>query len=304
MRHITSAEHIQLTHTAIAIGKFDGFHRGHQMLLDQVHQWQDDGLTGVIFTFAPANDRIGTGRHIDTVEEKRKKAEATGLDVLLEYPFTKEFADTEPEDFVRDILIGQLGVKAVAVGSDFRFGKQRTGDAVFLKKLGDRYGFQVKVFDKLRVGKTEVSSSVIRQEIETGRMEAVSAYLGMPYTVSGEVIHGQALGKTIGMPTANLSLPPDKILPPLGVYVSAIRRNKMRYYGISNLGCKPTVSDEQRLGLETYLFDFQEDLYGEEISVELLHFLRQEQRFETMEMLTEQMKQDVRAARSWLLQFT
>ena len=297
MQHITEVKDLKLQNTAIALGKFDGFHRGHQLLLEQVKTWQDQGMTGVIFTFAPAGRQIGVGKHIDSHAEKIRKSVDTGIQVLLEYPFSEEFARLQPEEFVDQILIGQLDVKAVAVGSDFHFGRNRAGDAALLEQLGHRKGFQVKVFDKLQEQKRDISSSVIREAIESGDMEQVTACLGHGYTISGPVVHGQALGRTIGIPTANQKVPEDKLVPPYGVYAVRIHWNRNEYYGIANLGCKPTVSEKADVGLETYIFDFNKDIYGEYLEVELLHFLRAERKFDNLDALVTQMQADIGRAK-------
>lgn len=297
MKHITEQTELQLNHTAVALGKFDGFHRGHQLLLGQVRKWQEEGLTGVIVTFVPAGQELGASKHIDGFREKKHKAEASGVDILLEYPFTREFAAMEPEVFVTEVLVKQLGVQAVAVGRDFRFGRNRSGDVSLLQKLGKQYDFQVRVFDKLTEGKKEISSSLIRTEIEAGHMEEVSAYMGQGYLVFGEVVHGKELGTAIGIPTANQWMEPERILPPFGVYASRLRWNGQVFHGISNLGCKPTVSKEQTVGLETFIFDFNEKIYGEWIEVELLHFVRPERKFQGIEELKKQMQQDIAAVK-------
>lgn len=300
MQHITEVKDLKLQNTAVALGKFDGFHRGHQLLLEQVKNWQDQGMTGVIFTFAPAGRQIGAGKHIDSHAEKVQKSVDTGIQVLLEYPFSEEFAGLQPEEFVNQILIGQLDVKAVAVGSDFHFGRNRAGDAALLEQLGHRKGFQVKVFDKLQEQKRDISSSVIREAIESGDMEQVTACLGHGYTISGPVVHGQALGRTIGIPTANQKVPEDKLVPPYGVYAVRIHWNRNEYYGIANLGYKPTVSEKAEVGLETYIFDFNKDIYGEYLEVELLHFLRAEQKFDNLDALVTQMQADIVRAKEIL----
>lgn len=300
MQHITEVKDLKLQNTAVALGKFDGFHRGHQLLLEQVKNWQDQGMTGVIFTFAPAGRQIGAGKHIDSHAEKVQKSVDTGIQVLLEYPFSEEFAGLQPEEFVDQILIGQLDVKAVAVGSDFHFGRNRAGDAALLEQMGHRKGFQVKVFDKLQEQKRDISSSVIREAIESGDMEQVTACLGHGYTISGPVVHGQALGRTIGIPTANQKVPEDKLVPPYGVYAVRIHWNRNEYYGIANLGYKPTVSEKAEVGLETYIFDFNKDIYGEYLEVELLHFLRAEQKFDNLDALVTQMQADIVRAKEIL----
>ncbi len=297
MQHITEVKELKLQNTAVALGKFDGFHRGHQLLLQQVRAWQQTGLTGVIFTFSPAGRQIGSVKHIDSQEEKLRQAEHTGVQILLEYPFSETFAAMSPETFVRTILVGQLGVKAVAVGSDFRFGSHRAGDARQLQALGEQYQFQVKIFDKLREENEDISSSVIRNAIEAGNMERVTACLGRGYTISGTVVHGQRLGHTIGIPTANQTVPEDKLTPPYGVYAARIHYGQELYYGIANLGCKPTVSEKAKVGLETYIFDFNQDIYGEYLEVELCHFLRAEQKFDTLDALVRQMQTDIERAK-------
>lgn len=299
MEHITDVAGLQFHNTAVALGKFDGFHRGHQLLLNQVRAWQEQGLTGVIFTFAEVGMGFGVQKRIDSHEEKRRKAEAAGIDVLLEYPFTKEFSAMEPETFVADILIGQLGVRAVAVGKDFRFGRNRSGDTALLADLGQQYGFEVMVFDKLKENQQEISSSLIRSEIEAGHMEQAAVYMGQGYRVFAEVIHGKELGTAIGIPTANQRIPMEKLLPPFGVYMAKIRWENQIFYGISNLGYKPTVSEEQSIGLETYIFDFDRNIYGVWIEVELLRFIRPEKKFAGVEELVSQMKEDIAQVKEW-----
>ncbi|MBO5237500.1 MAG: bifunctional riboflavin kinase/FAD synthetase [Lachnospiraceae bacterium] len=293
MRHITDVKDIQLHDTAVALGKFDGFHRGHQLLIHQLMKWQEQGMTGVIFTFVPAGERIGSAKLIDSRTEKIHKAEKTGVNILLEYPFTKEFANLEPEAFVTEILIKQLDVRAVAIGKDFRFGKNRTGDAEVLIELGKKYGFQVQVFEKLKENQKEISSSAIRNAIMNGQMKLAASYMGENYCIYGEVVHGEGLGHTIGVPTTNQLISEEKLVPPFGVYAAKIIWKDQEYCGIANLGCKPTVSEGDVVDLETYIFDFQQDLYGEWIEVELLEFIRPEQKFETVEALLQQIEKDI-----------
>lgn len=293
MQHITDVRELQLHNTAVALGKFDGFHRGHQLLLSQVRDWQEQGRTGVIFTFRFADKGA---KHIDSAEEKLYRAGESGLDVLLEYPFTREFAHQSPEEFVQRILVEQLDVKAVAIGTDYRFGKDRAGDADAMRSLGEQYGFEVKVFDKLACRQEEISSSLIRSRLIKGDMEFVTEAIGHGYSVYGEVLHGAGLGHTIGIPTINQRIPEDKLLPPYGVYLARTRIAELICYGIANLGCKPTVSDAHITGLETYLFDYSGDAYGLSAEVELLHYIRPEKKFDSLEKLLGQMKQDIQYA--------
>lgn len=316
MQYISDVSDLQLHNTAIAFGKFDGFHRGHQLLLQQVRNWQEQGLRGVIFTFGQPKQNaeenfiyntLGTeaattfqSRHIDSHEEKLYKAEKTGIDIFLEYPFTKEFSSQTPEEFVQKILVEQLDVKAVAVGQDFRFGRNRTGDADLLQNIGKQYGFQVVIFEKLKLKRQEISSSLIREAVQQGDMEFITEAMGQGYSIYGEVIHGAGLGHTIGIPTINQIVSGEKILPPFGVYAAKCHIGEQVVYGVANLGCKPTVSHQHQIGLETNLFDFHQDIYGEMAEVELLHFIRPEQKFETVDALVEQMKCDIEYAKKLL----
>lgn len=293
MQYISDVKNLKLHNTAVALGKFDGFHRGHQLLLQQVMNWQKLSMSGVIFTFGQWKWNTGT---LDSHEEKLYKAGKTGIDIFLEYPFTEEFSSQSPETFVRCILVEQLGVKAVTVGRDFRFGKNRTGDAACLQSMGKRYGFQVVVFDKLIVQSDEVSSSGIREAVRRGNMEFAAEAMGQGYSVYGEIIHGAGLGHTIGIPTINQSVSDEKILPPFGVYTARCHVKGQTIYGVANLGCKPTVGSQHPVGLETHLFDYQGNLYGEMAEVELLHFIRPEQKFENVDALVEQMKRDMQCA--------
>lgn len=298
MKHITDVHGLQLQNTAIALGKFDGFHRGHQLLLRQVGEWQAQGMTGVIFTFRfPENKR---GRLIDSAPEKLHKAEMSGIQVFLEYPFTQKFADQTPDMFVRKILVDQLHVKAVAIGTDYHFGKNRSGDADTMKRLGDQYGFTVAVFEKLTCRNEEISSTSIRDGILQGDMEFVAEAMGKGYSIYGEVIHGAGLGHTIGIPTINQRIAEDKLLPPYGVYLARCHMDGTILHGIANLGCKPTVSDACVAGLETYLFEYEGNAYGKNVEVELLHYIRKEMQFENVDDLLDQMHKDIQYAKNML----
>ena len=316
MQYITDVTELQLHNTAIALGKFDGFHRGHQLLLRQVKEWQEQkGLQGVIFTFGRplTDDKSEThgvsnpsmisqsiqGKHIDSHPEKLHKAERMGIDVLLEYPFTPAFASKTPEKFIEEILVKQLDVKAVTVGRDFRFGRNRSGDVSILQEYGKQYGFEVVIFDKLELNQEEISSSSIRDAILRGDMEFVCQAMGRGYSVYGEVIHGKGLGHTIDIPTINQSVSGEKVLPPYGVYAARCHIGQHIVSGIANLGCKPTVSDEMHVGLETHLFDFNQDIYGKMAEVELLKFIRHEQKFDGIDALLEQMRTDIRQVKKY-----
>lgn len=280
--------------SAVTLGKFDGIHRGHQKLMNKVLAQKENGLTGVVFTFAkmPGTDIYEKGQTILTGKERQKHLERMGIDVLIECPFVPELSTLEPEIFIEKILVQRLHVKYIAVGSDFRFGYQRKGDCALLKKLSRQFGYEVEVVEKETFDDQVISSTYIRQLLNLGKMEMVQALLGYPYYVSGTVVHGQALGRMIGVPTTNLLPDAEKMLPPNGVYLTGTFLDDRRIWGITNIGVKPTVSGEKLKGIETHLLDFDEDLYGKELTVAFYDFERPEQKFDSLELLKKQLEQD------------
>ena len=198
----------------------------------------------------------------------------------------------EAEDFVREILVNRLHAKSIVVGKDFHFGYKRGGDATLLLWLQKKYGFQVEVVEKEQYKGRDISSTYVKEALEAGNMELVNDLLGYRYFISGEVLHGRRIGRTLGMPTTNLVPSTKKLLPPNGVYLSRTRIGEQAYYGVTNIGYKPTIGETFR-GVETYLFDFDGDLYGENIDVELWKFKRPEMKFDSVEHLKNQMQADI-----------
>ena len=212
---------------------------------------------------------------------------------MIEHPFTKEFAALTPERFIRVVLVEKVGAKVIVVGTDFHFGKNRSGSILDLENLEEECGYHLIVVEKLQLDGKDISSTRIRASLEKGDMEEASALLGRNYSVSGEIIHGNALGRTIQVPTINQKVPSFKLLPPNGVYVSKIHWNDEVYYGITNIGTKPTVNDTSEKTVETNIFDFDKDVYGEKMVVELLHYHRKESRFSSVEALQTQLFKDI-----------
>ncbi len=285
--------------TAAAIGKFDGFHRGHQKLLGQLRQQQEQGLKSVVFTFVPSPAAFFSSspvKELSTIEEKRRIFEKAGVDYLIEYPFHQEIADMEPEVFVKEVLAGRLRAKCVVAGEDVSFGKKGAGNYHLLQELASNCGYQVILIEKVSYQDKEVSSTYVREEVRKGNMELAAQLLGTPYHVGGKIIHGRQLGRTIGMPTVNLLPPSEKLLPPKGVYYSYVvlhggEENKLP--AITNIGTKPTVDDRCMMGVETYIYNFDQDVYGEELEVYLLKFKRPEMRFDGVDALKRQMAKDL-----------
>ena len=270
MEYITSSD-FHFKNTAVALGKFEGIHRGHQLLMDEVKKQELHGLQSVVFTFDRPTRLTLTGdtkyKQIYTKEERKTILEKRGINILIEHPFTKEFAALTPERFIREVLVEKVGAKVIVVGTDFHFGKNRSGSILDLENLEEECGYHLIVVEKLQLDGKDISSTRIRASLEKGDMEEASALLGRNYSVSGEIIHGNALGRTIQVPTINQKVPSFKLLPPNGVYVSKIYWNDEVYYGITNIGTKPTVNDTNEKTVETNIFDFDKDVYGEKIAV-------------------------------------
>lgn len=288
--------------TAVAIGKFDGFHLGHQKLLRQLETQKSRGLKSVVFTFMPSPAAFFSDtpiRELSTVEEKRKIFAQAGIDYLVEFPFVRETADMEPEVFIEEVLDGMLHAKCVVAGEDVSYGRRGAGDCALLEKMSKKYGYDVAIIDKVLYNENEVSSTFVRKAVKQGDMELVSVLLGAPYHVGGEIIHGEKFGRTLGMPTVNLLPPEEKLLPPKGVYYSYVCMHGRQFPSITNIGTKPTVNDRKRMGVETYLYDFEADVYGEYIDVYLLAYKRPEMRFGSVDKLKAQMQADIAAGRQY-----
>lgn len=292
MKYFHDFDSIKLNRTAVACGKFDGIHIGHQALIRECQAFEKQGLNSAVFTFDESILSVlpEGARFINSPEERCLLLGELGVDYIAEYSF-HQISKLHPEAFVRSILIGQMDARVVVVGEDFRFGYQRMGDVELLKRLQDKYRYELVVVPKQEDENGRVSSSRIRECILKGDMETASDMLGYDYFVLGPVVHGKKLGRTIGMPTANIPVPEHKLIPPNGVYVSRNTLESGEYYGITNIGTKPTV-DGAVMGVETYLFDFNEDIYGQELRTDFLHYVRPEQKFDSVEQLQEQMHRD------------
>lgn len=282
--------------TAVAIGKFDGVHKGHKYLLDTLKKYQRNGIQLVIFTFDPPPMVYLKGEEeqaLLTKEEKRKIFLSYGIDVLIEFPLNEETAPMEPEKFVEQILINQIQSSYIVAGEDISFGKQGKGDLALLEKMAKNYGFTLDIVDKVFINDEEVSSTRIRELLKISEVEEVEGLLGNPYAISGQVVMGNRQGKEFGFPTANLIIDKKKLVPKVGVYFTKVWIDNIVYCGISNLGYKPTIEGEKRLGLETHIYDYEQNIYGKEIKVEFLTFVRGEKKFSSINMLKEQVMSDL-----------
>lgn len=281
--------------TVVAIGKFDGFHLGHQELLKTcLSVSEKEGLVSAVYKIE--TERPG----ILDLNEQADFLRQAGIRRVIRQPFTEAFSHLQPSAFAEQELMGRLSCRAVVVGEDFRFGYQRQGDVELLKKLGNRYGFQVFAVPRLRTPDGEISSTRIRGFLSDGKVREASVLLGRPYGFSGTVAHGKHLGTSLGFPTVNLIPAPEKLVPAFGVYASETcvtsGEDEKRYRSITNVGNNPSVSDGSRITVETFLYDFHGDLYGTKVFVSLRDYIRPEIRFDSVEKLSEQIKIDVAKA--------
>ena len=302
MEIIKDITKVQWNKTSVTLGKFDGVHLGHRMLIENVLAAKANGCTPTVFTFDQFPSRFLRQEPVTSIfteEEKEQVLEMLGMERYVLFPFQEKTASMEPEEFVEEILVKNMKVAELYVGADFRFGKGRRGNAALLESLAEKHGFIFRAVDKRMYQGAEVSSSRIRDCITNGEMEDAAAMLGMPYQINGEIVHGRSLGHTIGVPTINQEVPEGKILPRLGVYCAKVTVGDNVFFGIANVGSKPTVQEEIIYGVETHLFECNEDLYGKQAKTELLHFVRPEQKFASVEELRQQLEADKEAGRQY-----
>ena len=284
----------------LTVGTFDGVHLGHRKIIARLHDLAK-AINGesVIFTFDPHPRKIVAPaetnlRLLTTLDEKIELFEQSGIDHLIVYPFTPEFAQLTYEQFVEQILVGQIHTKSLVVGYDHKFGRGRQGDFEFLKECADRHEFQIEKLDVLLVNESNVSSTKIREAIQIGDFTTANAFLGYSFVLHGTVVEGQKLGRQIQFPTANIEASdPDKIIPGYGVYAVQAKVQNKTYHGMLNIGSRPTVNrNADHRSIEVHLFDFDSDIYGEHLELIFFRKLREEQKFESLDALKEQLAKD------------
>ncbi|CAD7056352.1 riboflavin biosynthesis protein RibF [Pseudorhizobium halotolerans] len=290
----------------VAIGNFDGVHRGHRSVLEKALSLaQERGVPALVLTFEPHPRTVFQPDRpvyrLTPAPLKARLLEAIGFHCVIEYPFDQEFSQRSAEDFVQSVLVDWLDASAVVTGFDFHFGKGREGGPAYLMAAGERLSFTVSLVDAYRDESADViSSSRIRNLLAGGEVVAAAGLLGYRYTVEAEIIGGEKLGRTLGYPTANTALPPETELKS-GIYAVRLRTADGRMHdGVASYGRRPTVTENGAPLLETYLFDFTGDLYGQTCSVSFFGHLRDEVKFDGLEPLVEQMKRDEEEARALL----
>jgi riboflavin kinase/FMN adenylyltransferase len=293
--------------TSVTIGKFDGRHKGHQKLLrEMIALREKHGYKVAVFTFDMAPAGVVSGRKqtvITTNMERRNNMEKMGVDYLVEYPFDSNVAHMSAEEFVAQILVGQMHARAIVAGTDCGFGYKRSGNAELLMELAPKYGYETIIIEKEQDDHRDISSTYVREELDLGNIEKANELLGEPYAIHGIVVHGNHIGgPRLGFPTANILPPEEKHLPPFGVYVSRVLARGQYYSGVTNIGRKPTIEGNAPVGVETFLLDAEEDmdLYGEMIEVQLLNFERPEQKFASLEELKARIELDKKYASGYM----
>lgn len=295
MQFISTLDELNIKNeTAVSIGKFDGLHRGHQSLINDIKRFKKGKYLTAIMTFSGISNS-----YINTSDEKYTLAEKTGVDYFLELPFF-EIRDLSAERFVEEILIRKLNLKYLSVGEDFQFGSHRSGNVDYLIKASDLYGFGLSIHSKVTYEGHDISSTYIREKIAAGDLVHANAMLGYPYFVRGRVVHGTKIGSTkLGYPTINIIPVQGKILPKNGVYISRALLKDRAYASISNIGYKPTVSDKNILGIETYILDENFDCYNKDVDIEFLDFVREEKKFSSIKELKEEITKNIFQARDF-----
>ena len=288
--------------SAVTLGKFDGLHRGHQKLIQKICEKKEKfHVKTLVFAFDmnPFFRQKGLVRKGITTNEERKERLSQVVDVLVECPFDERISTMTAEDFIEKILVQTFHAKYIVVGTDFRFGFEKKGDVAMLAAYAEKNGYELTVVSKEMFGNREISSTYIREELEKGHLENVNQMLGYPYTISGIVEHGKQLGRTLGFPTLNVHPSDEKMLPPKGVYMTNTFVDGRIYHGLGNVGFKPTVAEEHRMLIETFLFDYNGNAYGKEVRTQLLHYKRPEQKFDSVDELKAQIDTDIDYARDY-----
>lgn len=289
----------------VTIGTFDGVHLGHQQILKQlIDTSQQSKLKSVLLTFFPHPRMVLqpdiSMRLIQTIEEREKALRKTGLDYLVIHPFSEKFSRLSADDYVKQILVDKLNVRKVVVGYDHRFGRNRTASLEDMYNYADIYDFEVIEIDAKKIKSTAVSSTKIRKAIDQGDIALANSYLGDPFTLEGVVVNGDKRGRELSYPTANIELQnKHKIIPKQGVYLIQSDIDNQVVYGMMNIGTKPTF-DTTNPSIEVHFFDWNGDLYDQTLQVKLLKWIREEQKFGSVEELQAQIHADERYCRSYI----
>ena len=284
----------------VTIGTFDGVHVGHRKLIDRVKEIaREIGGETLILTFFPHPRMVlYPNEHgielLNTVREKILLLEEAGVDHLIIHPFDQEFSELSSEQFIKQVIAEKIKTSKLVIGYDHRFGRKREGSFEDLLKLAPTLGFEVEKIAEEDVNDIAVSSTLIRQALKSGDVQTAISYLGRPYSLTGTVVHGNKIGRTIGFPTANLKIEENyKLIPSEGVYVVEADLLNETFYGMLSIGKRPTLENDGRLSVEVFLINFDRNIYGEELTLRILEWIRGDEKFGSIEELTLQIKKDL-----------
>jgi riboflavin kinase/FMN adenylyltransferase len=286
----------------VTIGTFDGLHHGHKKILARLRdiQAQNPDYTTVVMTFHPHPRSVVGGEEVkilSTIEEKTKLIADEGIDFLLLLPFDRKFSEMTPEEFTQKVLCDFLHTKFLIIGYDHKFGKNRSGNYEFLKSGEERFGFKVMEITKQQIEDVAVSSTKIRQALLAGNIKTANEYLERPYSLRGKVVRGNQIGRTLGFPTANIETGnPQKLVPADGIYAVNVEVRGQLYGGVLSVGVRPTIGQNLQRTVEVNIFDFNEDIYDEEVCLFFRAFIRPELKFDSLDVLVAQMHEDKRNA--------
>jgi len=293
--------------TIVTIGTFDGVHIGHQKIIEKLIQnAKQSECESLVLTFFPHPRMVLQEKSeiqlLNTIEERAELLEKAGLDNLIIHPFDKAFSRLTAEEFVKDILVDQLNIKKIVIGYDHRFGRNRSANIEDLILFGEKYDFEVEQISAQEIDEVSISSTKIRLALEEANIDLANEYLGYPYFLTGTVEEGKRLGRTIGFPTANIKIAEDyKLIPKNGVYIVRSTIDSKTVFGIMNIGTNPTVNGK-KLSIEVHYLDFDANLYQEKLKVSILHFIRSEHKFDSFDLLKEQLEADKKGAIEYINQ--
>lgn len=301
MEVFTNIKNINIDRSAVCVGTFDGLHQGHKVVINKtIEQAKRLDAKSVVFTFWPHPQEIikpdKPVYYLNTFQEKIDLFSETGIDYLVLFPFSKAFSNLSSMDFIKDYLIDQLKMNFFVIGYDHQFGKEREGKYEKMVDCAKSLNFGIERIEQQAISEEFVSSTKIRTCLKDGKIEIANQLLGYNYFTSGEVIKGRQIGSSIGFPTANVRIAPNKIMPKNGVYCIEAKIGDRSFFGVANIGYKPTVEKDRSLSLEVHLFDFYEDIYGQNVKIHFFKSIRSEIKFDNLDLLQKQIQQDKQTA--------
>lgn len=290
--------------TTVTLGTFDGVHLGHKKIIERLTKFSPSENTSLVLTFFPHPRMVLQGdselKLLNTIDEKAALLEKAGLENLIIHPFDQSFSELTAEEFVKNILVDQFNIGKIIIGHDHRFGRNRSADIHDLTAFGKKYHFDVEQISAQEIDEVSISSTKIRNALHDGNIALANEYLGYSYFLTGTIVKGKQLGRTIGFPTANLKIDQNyKLIPKNGVYIVKSSIDGKIVYGMMNIGTNPTVNGQTQT-IETNFLDFDADLYDKNLTIELLHRIRSEEKFESLDALKNQLAQDKRTTQNYI----